>query len=511
MNNSLLLTDFYKTTHVNMYRSDKIASMTSYLTPRGSRLKNLGINECIAFGIQGFSNYLKEEFNKNFFGRDIEEIHKEYIDALKNGLNYSNDMIEETFNKVKELHDLRFLPITIKGLAEGTRVPMGVPMIEITTNPEYPNMFWVGQAIECLLSCKIWHPIVSATIADVYKSIVKEAFDKTVDNGIAERAICDFSMRGQESLESSIVSSAAFLTSFYNSSTVCARGYIEDNYNDYEDVKETINGLTSTEHSVMCSDFAICGDERETYRRLLTEVYPNTSFAAVMDSYDFWNVLTNILPSLRTEIENHNGFLGCRHDSSEPVYALCGDMNKIGDPNRTPEEKGMVEVLWDEFGGTINSKGYKVLNPKVKAVYGDSITVSRARKIYENLEKKGFAASNVSLGVGSFSMEAIEGPDGQLYPFTRDTFSIAIKCTHMILKDGTEVPVFKNPKSFSGKKSQKGLCVVYKDENNKLNYIDYLTTKTKENITNDLLTELYFDNGRVFEKSFNEIRNKLKD
>ena len=55
----------------------------------------------------------------------------------------------------------------------------------------------------------------------------------------------------------------------------------------------------------------------------------------------------------------------------------------------------------------------------------------------------GFAASNVSLGVGSFSMHCIE-EDGMLKPFTRDTFSSCIKACDAII-NGKEYTIFKDP------------------------------------------------------------------
>ena len=50
------------------------------------------------------------------------------------------------------------------------------------------------------------------------------------------------------------------------------------------------------------------------------------------------------------------------------------------------EMKGSIETLWDIFGGTINSKGYKVLNPRVGLIYGDSITLQRYQEILKRLE-----------------------------------------------------------------------------------------------------------------------------
>lgn len=589
---SILKTDFYKVTHMQQYQKG-ITHFTSYLTPRGSRFKN--IDKMVVFGIANFVNeILSKDFNENFFNKHWLDIYEDLIEVLSDGLGYSLPTIKETELKIKKLYNLGYLPIELNGLPEGTLCPMGVPAIEIRST--HPDFAWVAQSIESILSCEFWHPAISATMALEYKKIAKAAYDKTVDDDISHMtAMCDFSMRGQESYTSSVASGAAFLTSFYNCSTIESRRYIRENYNDIK--PERVNGLTSTEHSVMCSDYAICGDERETFKRLLTEVYPDTSFAAVSDSYDFWNVVTNILPSLREEIEAHNGFIGIRHDSDEPVHALCGipqfNFNKIYSFNEDiihisdeedfedfiyefmndnypkvdesfeayfeytnkPEEenheeqlfsgvyriipvvykhdhdfdeygyeiqkvrdslsyedKGMVESLYELFGGYTNSKGYKVMNPKLKAVYGDSITIPRAKEIYKRLEEKGFAANNVSLGVGSFSMECLE-EDGVLKPFTRDSFSIAVKATYCIYNDNgeeKEIFIYKDPKGCSGKKSLKGLCRVV--ENYKeIKVVQELNQQQYDALKPASLFVNYFKDGTVNKYSFKDIRSRMED
>jgi len=163
-----------------------------------------------------------------------------------------------------------------------------------------------------------------------------------------------------------------------------------------------------------------------------------------------------------------------------------------------------VFKLWDQFGGTINSKGYKVLDPHVKAIYGDSITVQRCEEIYEILKKEGFACSNVALGVGSFSMHCIE-EDNELKPFTRDTFSSCIKACYAEV-NGKCYPVFKNPKDGGFKKSQKGLCYVYEEDG----VLKYRDEYTSENIPDGNLLETVFKDGKmVKDYTLDEIRQRL--
>ena len=193
---------------------------------------------------------------------------------------------------------------------------------------------------------------------------------------------------------------------------------------------------------------------------------------------------------------NHDGFISIRGDSGDPVSVITETVYR----------------LWDIFGGTVNSKGYKVLNPHVKAIYGDSITPQRCEQIYSLLEKNGFAINNVSLGVGSFSMECLETieSDGskQYNPYTRDTFGIAVKATYAEDADGKPIMIFKNPKTDTGhfKKSQRGCCRVVKTGDG-YDYVDGLTWAEAQD-SNELRT--VFRDGK-FEKQFtlDEVRKNL--
>ena len=137
-----------------------------------------------------------------------------------------------------------------------------------------------------------------------------------------------------------------------------------------------------------------------------------------------------------------------RPDSGDPIHILCGNPN-----GKTEQErKGVVELLWDTFGGTTNAKGYKELVPQIGAIYGDSITIDRATQICEELKKKGFACTNVVLGIGSFTYQYN----------TRDTFGFAMKATYGEV-NGAGREIYKDPVTDDGtKKSAKGLIKIEK-------------------------------------------------
>lgn len=311
-------------------------------------------------------------------------------------------------------------------------------------------------------------------------------------------------MRGQESVESATKSSAAFCLSFLNTATVPAILWLEHNYACRVEYDQVAYGALSTEHSVMCSNFAIDGDEVTHIRRLLKEIYPHQNFSMVSDSYDYWNLVNVILPEIKEDVLAHDGCLAVRGDSGDPVQIVTQTVFK----------------LWDIFGGTVNSKGFKVLNPHVKALYGDSITPQRCKRIYQILMNNGFAINNVSLGVGSFSMQCLEYWEAnpldnsglvqsvQYAPFTRDTFGIAVKATYAEDIDGKSIMIFKNPKTDSGhfKKSQRGCCRVSKD-GDEYTYEDGLTWEEAQD-NNELKT--VFKNGKLLKVyTLDEVRQNL--
>jgi nicotinamide phosphoribosyltransferase len=484
--NPMLLIDFYKAVHAEMLPKN-ITKSVSYFTPRMSRVKRW--DKVVMFGLQGFiKTYLIDYFNEEFFNKPFEEIIYEYKRIMDASLGKDTYKID----KIENLHKLGYLPIEIVALPEGTIVPMHVPMFGITNT--HNDFAWLPQALESLISAEMWHPMLAATVGKTYRDIVNYYYDLTCDDNISKaRALGAFDFRGEECLQSAVKAGAGWCLSFLNTATVPTIPYLEKNYNCDCTKEDVAYGSPSTEHSVMCSNYAIDGNEITLLRRLLTEIYPNTSFSAVLDSYDYWNVIDNVLPQLKTEIMNHNGCMLMRGDSGDCVEVVTKTVFK----------------LWDEFGGIINSKGYKVLDPHVKAIYGDSITVQRCEEIYKILMKNGFACSNVVLGVGSFSFQCIE-ENGELKPFTRDTFSSCIKATYCEI-DNKPFPIFKNPKDGGFKKSQKGCCRVYIRCDGSIYYEDGLTWEqaTDYEKRGNMLVPVFRDGELLKEQSLEEVRDRL--
>jgi nicotinamide phosphoribosyltransferase len=245
-------------------------------------------------------------------------------------------------------------------------------------------------------------------------------------------------------IEAAIMSSAGHLLSFSGTDTLPAIDFLEEYYGADSDTELVGGSVAATEHSVMC--MGTTEGEYETFKRLICEIYPKGIVSIVSDTWDLWKVLTVYLPQLKSEIISREGKVVIRPDSGDPANILCG--NPSG--KTETERKGVVELLWDEFGGSINEKGYKELIPQIGAIYGDSITLARANDICERLAEKGFASTNVVLGIGSYTYQYN----------TRDNFGFAMKATYGEV-NGEGRAIFKDPITDDGtKKSAKGLMKI---------------------------------------------------
>lgn len=485
--NPMLLCDFYKLSHREQY-PNKTQKVYSTWTCRGSRMD--GVNKTVFFGLQKFiKEYLIDYFNDNFFNQPIEVIKEDYKRVVKHTLGQENPNTDH----IVALHKLGYLPIKIQAFKEGTLVPVRVPCITIENT--VPEFYWVTNFLETLMSSELWQSITSATIALEYRKIVEEYSEKTCDNKDHLDFQChDFSMRGMSSVSSAINSGIGHLISFKGTDTIPAILAMEKYYN--ADIEKELVGssIPATEHSVMCSYGKT--DELELFRHLIEDVYPTGIFSVVSDTWDLWKVCTEYLSKLKHKIVNRNGKVVIRPDSGNPVKILCGDDSY---PIGTPQYKGVIEILWEVFGGTINKKGYKVLDSHIGAIYGDSITLERCRLICDELERKGFASSNIVYGVGSFSYQYN----------TRDTFSQALKATYAEV-DGEERLLFKDPITDDGtKRSQRGMVFVSNTMNGII-FADGFTPEKIQEIRGLNLLEPVFENGKLIrDESLSDIRKRV--
>lgn len=472
-----LLCDFYKTSHYLQY-PEGTEIIYSTFTPRSNQYAP-HIKRAVSFGIQAFIiKYLIHYFNDNFFNRSQQEVVSEYTQFIEKMLK-----IKTSGDHIVKLHKLGYLPIKIKAIPEGMSVAIKVPILTIENT--HNDFFWLTNYLETLINMSLWQPITSASIALTYRLTLMQFAERTCDDfsHIPFQAH-DFSMRGMSSLESAETSGAGHLTAFLGTDTIPAINFIQEYYGSKDLIGTSI---PASEHSIMSAHGV---DELPTFRYLMQK-FPNNMLSIVADTTDFWHNITVNLPLLKSEIlaRPPSAKVLIRPDSGDFLAIICGNPTACTEY----EQKGVIEYLWDIFGGTINEKGYKVLDPHIGVVYGDGITYEKMVKILEELERKGFASSNIIFGVGAQSYQKN----------TRDTLGFAIKATSITI-NGKEKAIFKDPKTDNGlKKSQKGRVKVTSLDS----YVDGLTAN--DDFSQDFL-EVIFENGKLLkEVSFDSIRKNL--
>jgi len=546
--NPLLMEDGYKTSHVKMYTEGTSLVYSNYTTRNVARMPDQA-KKIVVFGIQYTIQYIKDLYDNNFFGQPKEKVIGEAKEFLSQYL--STDFDVTHFEK---LYDLGYLPIRVKALPEGTIIGENIPMLTICNT--HPDFFWLTNFLETLVSSLIWKTIHSASMAYAYKQILlKNAEETDKENlfGVNFQAH-DFSFRGMQHPEAAISSSMGFLTSFWGTDTIPALQSVAYYYGD----RNIGFSIPASEHSCMTS----YGKENEIdgFKRLI-KIFPTGLLSVVSDQYDLWQVVTKFLPELKESILARDGKLIIRPDSGNPVDIICGNAyqvdfkssdlvidseahkevytlmniheNKDGAKfivtsdkvyfELTPkgfgyldctwnqiepisENKGLVELLWDIFGGNINDQGFKVLSKFIGCVYGDAITLDRAEQICKRLKEKGFATTNITLGTGSFSMGYC----------TRDNQGGAVKSTFIEIEKINDltneietigVNIFKDPVTDRGlKKSAKGLLQVYKDSDGSYKLKNECTWE--EEGQGEL--KLIFENGEFISRTtLTEIREKI--
>ncbi len=483
MTNPLNLIDFYKADHRSQYPKGTTTVFSNW-TPRTSRIED--VDDVVFFGLQYYvKEYLLGRWQREFFDRPRADVVDRYARRM------TNAGIAISVDHIGALHDLGYLPIEIHALPEGSATPVGVPMF-VMWNTD-PDFFWITNYLETQISSVVWGPSTSATIAKRYRSILERS--ATVTGGSLDFVDWqghDFSYRGMYGTEAAMLSGAGHLLSFAGTDTVPAIDFLEDYYNADSDLELVGGSVPATEHSVMCMGTKT--DEIATFHRLITDLYPTGIVSIVADTWDYWKVWTDYLPKLRSEILGRDGIVTIRPDSGDPVKILVGDPDA---PDGSPERRGSYELAWEVFGGTTNEHGFKVLDPHINLIYGDSITPERCQAICDGLAAKGFVPVNV-FGIGSFT-----------YQFnTRDTFGFAMKATAGVV-DGELREIFKDPATDSGtKRSARGLLAVTRGDDGELELIEQTSW---DHVRNCEFEPVFVDGTLVRDESLADIRRRVRN
>lgn len=464
--NLILLADAYKYAHHKLYYPGT-THIYSYLESRGGMF-----DETVFFGLQYF---LKEYLQgQAFTQQDLDEAEGFLLQVFGR-----NDVFDKSkFQYILDKHEGR-LPVRIKAVPEGTEVATRNVLMTIENTD--PECFWLTNFLETLLM-QVWYPSTVATLSHQVKKVVAQYYAETATEG-AEGGINfvlnDFGFRGVSSVESAKLGGAAHLLSFDGSDNLAGSGMAINYYN-----AQKVYGLSipATEHSI-CTLLGKEG-ELEIFRHVL-RAFPEGTIACVSDSYNIFRACEDYWgKELKEEIMNRKGTLVIRPDSGDPVMTLL----KI------------FEILFQQFGYTVNGKGYKVLPPQLRVIQGDGVNYESICDIYKALKENGISAENLVLGMGGALLQKLD----------RDTQRYALKCSYAVV-NGKEVNVEKSPTEMdaqgniteSFKKSKSGRLKLIR-VNDKF--------QTVNQDANDLPDELItvFENGNLLnEISFEQARTNL--
>lgn len=453
----LLLTDSYKHTHPSLYPPG-MTSMYSYMESRGGEF-----NRVRFFGLQ----YILKKYLQT--PMEVDEF-EEITEMLKSHLGLWHKDLEALYYIYLQHGKL---PVHIKAVPEGSLVPTGIPLITVeSTDKRFP---WVTNFIESLL-LQVWYPTTVATISYSIKQIILEALKKSGTPEDIDFKLHDFGFRGVSSVESASIGGAAHLTNFKGTDTLVALKLIKDYYGG----KVEGFSIPATEHSTITA----WGKEHEVdaYRNFLQQ-FPSGTIACVSDSFDIFSACSDLWgDALRANVLDRKGTLVIRPDSGNPLSVLPDILNRLA----------------LAFGFSHNALGYKVLNPKVRIIQGDGVSLEAIKKCYQVLHEGNWSSDNIAFGMGGKLLQGCN----------RDTQKFAFKCSSVTVA-GTERDVFKDPVTDPGKASKSGRfkVVQYMPPDGSYDSIWRVIKPGEMPMLQDVLQTVYHNGELVNETTFAKIRS----
>ena len=156
----------------------------------------------------------------------------------------------------------------------------------------------------------------------------------------------------------------------------------------------------------------------------------------------------------------------------------------------------VIKLLDEYFGSTTNSKGYKVLHPKVGVIYGDGINYDSIGAILDAVTAAGYSTDCIVFGMGG----------GLLQQVNRDNHKFAFKCSAALR--GTEwIDVYKQPITDTGKNSKRGRLKVIRTS------LGQLATVAKEALpaNPDELHDVFLNGELTNPITFDQIRKNAQE
>lgn len=557
------VTDGYKLDHISQYVEGTTRVYNNF-TPRSDKLARVVRGHfdgtVVFFGLQMAIMEWHRRWQTQFFDQPKEKVLKAYIRRVKHYAGQDNG--DYGISMMSALHDLGYLPIRIKALPEGSKVPMRVPCFMM--NNTHDNFAWLVNYSETYFSTMVWPMCNAASLSEQYWKASLRAAEKSGAPAFwAAIANHCFAGRGHRGDQDGSMSAMAHMLFSIGTDTLWAIDDIEEYY--LADVETQCIGVSvnAFEHATASQRIAHYGSEKEAVRDALTRIYPRGILSYVIDTEDAFGFIDRSVRELKDIILNRQPDSAglckfvLRPDSSRksPKEIILGyrvlptewirSAMQVNDSIITLlnqgyhwaeareagydtlyfngeyydieyfeakeklhgsirlangfddlERRGMLDLLWEIFGGTINEKGLRVLNDKVGIIYGEGITLEMQTEIYDEMIARGWCVSNVLFGVGSWAF---------LKDSSRDSYGIAIKATNSVV-NGENLAMQKKPKTDSGlKHSAKGLIRV-EEENGTFVMYD---NQTPEQYEQGAMRDVFADGNLLISQSFVEIRERL--
>ena len=464
-NNILTLTDSYKTSHWKQYPKGT-TKVYSYLESRGGKFDNT-----MFYGLQYF---IKQYLSGQVVNEEKIQKAKKFWDSHL-GPNHFN---ETGWRHILDNHNGQ-LPVRIKAVPEGTVVKTGNVLVTVeNTDPQLP---WLTNYLESIL-LQVWYPITVGTLSREVKKNLINYLQKTTTynpeeiNGIVSFMLHDFGFRGVSSVESSGLGGSSHIINFMGTDTVSGILFAQEFYNTENTLAFSI---PASEHSTITSwgeSFEVKAMEN------MLDAYPTGLVACVSDSFDIIRACRDYWGTdLRDKILSRDGRLVIRPDSGDPVQTL----------------KQIFHILWDKFGGVINEKGFKVIDPHVRVIQGDGVNYESISDICDMMIEEGFSIENIAFGMGGALLQKVD----------RDTQKFAFKCSSITI-NGEEVDVRKNPIEINEKGER--VQSFKKSKAGRLKLENGQTIEHSRDEVGDELVEV-FVNGKVTKEwTFEEVRERAK-
>lgn len=450
----------------------------------------------------------------NKFTDEIVSLGLRYVSARYLSIQYTMEMIDEAEIETKEhgysfnrkrwenivLNHGGYLPIELRAVPEGTVLPPNTATYFIK-NEDDPLLSWIPSWVETQVQRSAWKfTTVSTTLRSILKDMIEFAEETGTSLDHVTYALHNFGDRGADSLESAIIVGITHALFFKGSDCLQTNRWLKSLYGDNPETrKRFVSSVIASEHMIMCanSDASHRNDSKALEMML-------NRLEEVLDNHEKGLDL-NVLPVVSIVCDTYDTdrfvrrFVGV--DFKERIIQLGARGGKVvirpDSGNATEIPVHVIELLMEAFGYTTNDKGFKQLPSFIGVIQGDGINQLSIRAIFDNMRKKKFAFGNIIFGMGG----ALTHGEG------RDEFSFSQKATWMKFLNGTEVDLFKDPITDSGKRSYKGDITTYITDSGKI-FTDRVSLMEINKSIKDL-TVLIYKNGAVLDiEDYNEVHKR---